>query len=212
MRRHLVLLLAASSACAVSTHVPFHDADYPGTLQPARAMREDVVWQQRVTAAWGVQRGNGGSRGFDAAIQKQGEVLTVLGMSPMGSVGFTLLLRECAIEVRNDSGEELPFPARFVLLDVQRTFYPWLGEPLGDGSREATVGDERIAETWRGGHIVERSFRRIDGVPAGRIVVAYGWTQDDEGRLAPHRTVLHNEWFDYTLTIDTHAETRLPVK
>lgn len=207
-QKHGSWLLAALAGCAAHRGVPFADADYPGTLQPAAALPDDVLWQQRVTAAWGLTRGERGERGFDAAIQKQRDTLTVLGMSPMGSVGFALILRDTLVEVRNDAGEELPFPARFVLLDVQRTFYPWLGAPLSHGNRLGKRDGEEIFETWRDGRLRQRTFRRLDGVPAGSITIHYEWA-DDDGRRAPRRTVLANEWFDYRLTIDTHAETKL---
>lgn len=204
------LLLLASAGCATHRGTPFADADYPGTLQPAAALTDDVLWQQRVTATWGITRGEGGERGFDAAIQKQGDVLTVLGLSPMGSLGFALILRDTAIEVRNDSGEDLPFPARFVLLDVQRTFYPWLGRPLSHGNRIGKTSDEEIFETWDDGRLRKRTFRRLDGKPAGSITIHYHWSDGDADRRIPRRTVLENEWFDYRLSIDTHAETKLP--
>lgn len=206
----LLGLLPAFAACTTAPRTPFADTDYPGTLQPAGTLPADVVWQQRVTATWGLTRGNGGERGFDAAIQKQGDTLTVLGLSPMGSVGFALLLRGTAVEVRNDSGEDLPFPARFVLLDVQRTFYPWLGEPITEGNRLGRVAGEEIFEKWRRGRLVERTFRRLDDQPAGTITVRYEWGDTGAERTAPRRTVLHNAWFDYRLTVDTHGETLLP--
>lgn len=209
----LLALAAAVAGCASTRRDPFANADYPGTLQAPSALTNDVVWQQRVTAAWGIARGERHERGFDAAVQKKGSTLTVLGISPLGNVGFTFVLRDGApdAEVKNTSGEELPFPPRFVLLDVQRTFWPWLGAPPVSGNRLGTVGDEQVAETWRDGRLVERTFTRRDGKPAGAITITYDWNGvDDPSRLAPRRTVLHNGWFDYELTVDTHAETRLP--
>ena len=210
MRWPALAVLLAAAACVSRT--PFADTDYPGTLLPAGSLPHDLVWQQRVTAAWGLMRGDPehrGERGFDAAIQKQGDVLTVVGLSPLGSVGFTLKLDNTTLSVRNDSGEDLPFPARFVLLDVQRTFYPWLGAPLKNGTRSGPVFDEDVTETWADGRLVERRFARRDGKPAGAITITYDWIGIDPTGHGPRRAVLHNDWFDYRLTVDIHAETKL---
>jgi len=210
--RLAVLLPLAVAACVSSHRAPFANADYPGTLQAPSALPDDVVWQQRVTAAWGMARGERNERGFDAAVQKRGDNLTVLGISPLGNVGFTFVLRDGSNEVSvdNTSGEDLPFPPRFVLLDVQRTFWPWLGAPLANGTRRAAAGDETVAETWQDGRLVERTFTRNDGQPAGAITITYDWTGvDDRARLAPRRALLRNDWFGYELSVDTHAETKL---
>lgn len=200
------------AACASHRGTPFLDTDYPGTLQTASTLPIDVLWQQRVTATWGGNGENRGERGFDAAIQKQGDTLTVLGMSPLGSVGFAMIQRGTTIEVRNDTDQDLPFPARFVLLDVQRAFYPWLGAPLASGKRLGTVGEEQIQETWDRGRLSERRFTRLDGKPAGSITVTYDWRSVlDPSRHAPPRTVLDNGWFDYQLVVETHTETRIPM-
>ncbi len=204
--RHL-LLTGLLAACATPRGPVFADRDYPGTLLPATAFAVDLLWQQRITATWGEQ----GQRGFDAAVQKDGDVLTVLGLSPVGAVGFAILLRGTTVELQNQSGEELPFPPRFVLLDVQRTFYPWLAGPAppADGERDGVVGDERVHEVFRGGRLHERRFTRLDAQPPGVITIRYDWTDTDPTWLAPRRTVLENGWFGYRLLVDTHVETRL---
>jgi hypothetical protein len=209
MRRRTSALFAGAlltAACASSAKHRWREEDYPGTLQPASTLATDMLLQQRVTATWGED----GQRGFDAAIQKQGDTLTVIGISPMGSVGFAMILRGTTVELRNDTMQDLPFPPRFILLDVQRTFYPWLGPGPSDGTREGNVFGERVHETWSHGRLAERRFQRLDGQPKGDIVITYDWTDEPADRLAPRHTVLHNGWFGYRLSIDTHAESRLP--
>ncbi|MCA8974192.1 MAG: DUF3261 domain-containing protein [Planctomycetes bacterium] len=195
------LLVPCLAGCSSTPARPdFAAADYPGTLRTVEALGHDLVWQQRVTASWG----DGAQRGFDAAIQKRGDALTVMGLSPMGSLGFAIVLRDGDIELSNQSGEELPFPPRFILLDVQRAFYPWLPAGAGD---EGTVDGEAIHELRRDGHLVQRRFRRLDGAPKGEIVVDYEWGHDDW--VGPTRVVIDNGWFGYRLTVDTHTETLL---
>ncbi len=205
-RRCLLLVPLLAAACATAAPA-WTDMDYPGTLQPAATLPQDLLWQQRITATWGED----GQRGFDAAVQKQGETLTVLGLSPIGAVGFAMILRGTTIELQNQSEQELPFPPRFILLDVQRTFYPWLTPAVGsDGGRTGIVGDERVQEIWRDGRLLERRFTRLDGKPEGAITITYDWRDTEAQRIAPVRTVLDNGWFGYRLTVDTHTETRLP--
>jgi len=165
------------------------------------------MWQQRVTARWG----DGMERGFEAAVQKQGDTLTVIGLSPLGQAGFVLTQDSAGVRFENRTDMQLPFPPRFVLLDVQRTFFPWLPTtgPVSDGERSAVVDGERVVEIRSGGKLKERRFTRCDGMPAGDIVVRYEWSETDVGRVAPRRAVLDNGWFDYRMTVETHAETVL---
>ncbi len=212
VRIALAAALAVLGACAPARRAPPHftDADYPGTLQPAAALPRDVLWQQRVTASWGDEA----PRGFDAALQRQGRTLTLIGLTPLGSTGFVVRLDGDAITFSNDTGEDLPFPPRFILLDVERVFFPWLPAAAGDAARgtdaarETVVGDELVVEVVVGGRLAERRFTRLDGKPAGTITVRYAWDRADW--LAPTRAVLDNGWFGYRLTIDTLAETLLP--
>jgi hypothetical protein len=195
---------------AAPTH-SFSESDYPGVLRDPAALAGDFLWQQRVTAEWGDE---GARRGFDAAVQKIGDELTVLGLSPMGSLGFSIVLRGGELRVTNDMPEELPFPARFIVLDVQRALYPWLprdavGTPGGDGQREGVVDGERVVELRRAGRLAERCFTRVDGKPPGAIVIRYEWRDSDWA--VPARVVLDNGWFGYRLTVETHDETRIEV-
>jgi hypothetical protein len=119
-------------------------------------------------------------------------------------------LRGSEITMRNDTGEELTFPPRFMLLDVQRIYFPWLvqdGELRADGTYEGVVSEEHVVEIVRDGRLVERRFARLDGQPPGSITVRYEWEQADW--LGPSRAVLDNGWFGYQLAIATLAETRL---
>lgn len=191
----------ALAACSTPPPATFSVRDYPGHLLPPAALGRDVLLEQRVTAHWG----QGEQRGFDAVVQKQGDVLTVLGLSPLGSVGFVIRMQGEQVELENHAGIDVPFPPRFVLLDVQRTFFPWLQEPPPrDGMREGLVGDERVAETWADGRLLERRFARLDGEPAGTIAI--GYTYGDPARQTPTRVALDNGWLGYRLTIETHTE------
>lgn len=194
----LVLLLASCHSAPARPQLT--NADYPGVLREPESLQKNIVWQQHVTANWGKQA----SHGFDAVVQKVGDTLTVMGLSPLGSMGFAAILKDGKIEMQNQSGQELPFPPRFIVLDVQRAFYPWF-EAAPNGVSEAIVDGERIHETWAGGKLRERRFERCDGKPAGAIVAHYEWAHADWH--GPSRVVLDNGWFGYQLVVETHAET-----
>jgi hypothetical protein len=204
----LLAALAAPGCAAVARRPPdLADVDYPGQLRPAGALAADVLWQQRVTVAWSPEE----ARGFDAAIQKLGDTLTVVGLSPVGTAGFVILLRDGELELRNETGADLPVPPRFIVLDIQRVFFPWLpagGATPADGERAGVVDGERVVETWAGGRLRERRFTRLDGAPEGAIRIRYEW--GDGAVAAPARAVLDSGWFGYRLTIDTQRETLLP--
>lgn len=201
------LLLPFAAGCAA----PRGDAgapqgiEYPGTLQPATAMGADFVWRQSIVARW-----EGGERGFDAAVQVRGGTLTVMGLSPIGQPGFVVqYTADGAVELEDHVDLELPFPPEFILLDVQRVFFPQLSEgaPLADGVHGRIIGEELVGEVWSAGRPLERSFQRTDGQPPGEIHVAYEWS--DAFRLAPARATLVNGWFGYRLEVVTHDETIL---
>lgn len=208
----LVLSGLALAACQ-QTRPTLHDLDYPGLLQPPTALPIEVQWQQRVTAAW--REGPDGElreRGFDAALLRRGDQLVVCGLSPMGTIGFSITLgADGAIAVDNKMPEQLVIPPRFILLDVQRAFFPW----LPPGALEGDVGDEHVTERRDGDRLLERTFVRRSGEPAGAITVTCTWQDgaadaaDGEVTHAPRHIVLDNGWFGYRLTIDTYAETLL---
>lgn len=212
MTRALVIALAAFLA---SCHRPQHtgaQADsgaaldpgaYPGELRPVDALEGDFLWRQRVTAHWAV-----GSRGFDAALQKQLGRLTLLGLSPMGTPGFTLVLTDDGLTFDNRTDRELPFPPRFIILDLQRVFYPWLdGPPPASGERSGQVAGERVHERYDRGRLIERTFERLDQTPPGLIRVTYeGYEPEAE---APARAELHNAWFGYRIVVETSDQQRL---
>ncbi len=202
----LALVLLLTGACRQTPARTFVPAEYPGVLRQPEAFAFDGLWRQQVTARWG----DGEVRGFPAVVQKAGTVLTVLGLSPAGTVGFSVVLKQGKVDLVNNMPDEVPFEPRFILLDVQRAFYPWLddareAEPRADGRHEGVVDGELVVEHWSKGRLRQRTFSRVSGDPAGEIDIRYVW-EDDDG-VMPARTVLNNAWFGYELTIETNEET-----
>lgn len=193
----LGLALALVAACSPAT-VPsdlttrLRPQDYPGSLRAPAAAGADFMYRQRVTAQW-----KDLERGFDAVLQKQGDRMQLIGLTPMNTPAFVITHDPTGLEFENRTKQLLPFPPRFILLDVQRVFFPW----------PATLDGERIEEDRADGHLVERRFRRADGKPPGVIRIRYeGW---EAGANAPRRAVLDNGWFGYRLIIETFEQRRL---
>ncbi len=179
---------------------PLDERAYPGELRAVDARPGDFLWRQHVTAHWPL-----GSRGFDAALQKRGSTLTLLGLTPMGTPAFSLVLTDDALTFDNRSDRELPFPPRFIVLDLQRVFYPWLaGPPPQDGERSGEVDGERIHERYASGRLIERTFTRLDATPPGTIRVTY--TDYEPAAQAPRHAELENGWFGYRIVVETSAQ------
>ena len=203
------LALVAGLAACSAPRGPVQWRPYPGALQPPAELGVEGVWRQYVTASWETAEGERDERGFDAAVQVRGDELTVIGLSPIGQPGFVLRFDGVDTLVENNTDDELPIPARYVLLDVQRVLYPRIPNVTGvvDGEVTAVSGEERVGERYVGGRLVERRFERTDATPAGAIVVRYEYGEDEW--FAPTRALLDNGWFGYRLEVVTHEETLL---
>ena len=188
--RVLLLVLALSAGCA-SRKPQATAPDYPGELVDPATIPDDFLARQRVRATW-----IDGEVEFDAVLQKQGDALTMVGLTPFGTRAFTLAQKGREVSFTKEIDRDLPFPPRNILLDVQRALFP-AGERAG----------EEVLERIEGGRLMERSFRRRDGKPAGQIVITY------EGGMVgiepPRVLVLENGWFGYRLRVETESFQRL---
>jgi hypothetical protein len=191
-------LLVACGPPAPLRRVP---ADYPGTLSPPSALRspglgDAFALEQRVRS-----ESSEGTYEFRAIMQWQGDTLIVVGLGPHGGRGFVLTQRGDEVELESHLPRELPFPPRYMLLDIHRAWFMGLEGPREDGEHREERGGEEIVERWEGGLLRERTFRRLDGEPEGAIRVTYD--PGLGGAEPPREVTLHNGWFGYTLTITT---------
>lgn len=166
-------------------------------------LQEDFILRQQITVYWHHDM----KKGFDAVLQKQGATMTLVGLGPMGSVGFTLTQKEESLDVSNRTGQVLRFDPRHIIADIQRVLYPWSPAPLRCDQTctfSYEVHQTRIQEYWRYGHLSKRVFIRLsDGNPE-RIVVRYGhWGSH---KITPARVQLDNGWYGYRLEIATIEE------
>lgn len=183
----LALALLAFTACGPAAPRPDGPPPDPGPLLAADAWPAQVMLRQRVTAIWPQ-----GTRGFDAALQRRGDELLLIGLAPFGPPGFVIRHGPAGVDVTNNTGEALPFDPKFMLADVQKAFYPW-PEPPG-----AEALGFRISTREADGRLAERVFTPIDGGPP--IEVEYGEEAIDG---YPRAVELRNARFGYRLRIET---------
>jgi hypothetical protein len=176
----------------------------PAKLLPAGRIGYSFQWRQRVTATW-----RGGQRSFDAVLSRDGDLLQLLGLGPMGKVGFILRARDGRpIEVEHHPSVTFAFDPRYVLVDVQRAFYPWIkGVPPQNGQRTAELDGESIVEVWQNGALQVREFHRLQDPKDRGIRIAYSKTAPNTDVAG--QTVLTNDRLGYTLEIETLSQTRL---
>jgi hypothetical protein len=196
--RAIWLLCLAGCATASATHAP--PREYPGALHPPSELGADFMLRQKISAVF--QEKNEIS--FEAVLQKVGDKLTLLGLTPFGSRAFLLEQTGTEIAFTYYVGRELPFPPKYILLDFQRTLRV---ESRADGAHQIDDGEEMVSETWSAGRIVERRVRRKSGEPAGELVIKYDGGMSP-GEPPPTMT-FENGWFGYRLTIETTESRKL---
>ncbi len=158
------------------------------------------VRQQHIAARHGEQAG-----AFDAVLQKKGADLLLVGLTPFGTRAFTLELVGGELHATTSVPLPLPFPPRYVLDDVERTYFAGLeGAPLADGTHVVERGGERVTELWAAGRLQRRTFVRVSGDLPGEVRIDFvGGMSEDR---SPARIEFDNGWFGYHLTITTTGE------
>lgn len=214
-------IILVCAACAHSGARPASGSEsspspdaYPGTLVDPAAMGPDFMWRQSVHATYVHPEHGEQTASFEVIVQKRDNALTVLGMTPFGARAFVIEQRGQTIELQRFVDEPLQVPPRFILIDIHRTFFGPSGDTSqpapsaapSDGAREVLLDGERLTERYHEGRLVERRFERLDGEPAGQIVIDYG---EGAGPTPPPVVTLDNAWFGYHLVITTLETTLL---
>ncbi len=196
-------LTLALMACAPRPSQPPDPSQmrYPGVLvtPQALAQREDFLARQSLVGHYGPREVHG-----EVVVQKRGATLTLIGMSAFGSKAFVIQQDADGVRSQEILPGSLPFPAEFMLLDVHRAMFMGLSEETEgtrDGTRTGRREGEAITETWEGGKLLRRSFRRLDRRPRGTITVEY--VGGMSGSRPPAKILLDNGWFGYTVEIST---------
>ncbi|UJR85190.1 DUF3261 domain-containing protein [Sandaracinus amylolyticus] len=197
----LTILFALSIGCgpgATTTTTPLRD--YAGPVRAPSSYGTDFAIDHQITAVHAE-----GSDTFRALLEKRGDALVMVALGPHGSRAFTLA-QEGAAEPRFESQlpRELPFPPRFMLVDVHRTWLVGLDAARADGEHtgelDTPAGPEMLTETWADGRLLSRSFTRRDVEGAIRITYEGGLSPDPSAP-PPTRVELDNGWFGYRLVM-----------
>jgi hypothetical protein len=209
LRAALTATLALASCGGPARPPDGPPPEYPGELADPSALRspevlgEAFALEQRVRSEY-----PDGAQEFRAVLQKRGDSLILVGFGPHGGRGFVLSQRGAEVDFESHLPHELPFPPRFMLQDIQRTWFRGLSGPLPDGEHRAEIDGEEVVERWEDGRLRERTFRRLDGRPEGVIRITY---EDGLGGEAPpERVVLENGWFGYRLVLTTLSHQVIP--
>jgi len=172
---------------------------YPGELVAVSELagRGDFLARQTLVGRLGEREIHG-----HVVLQKRGSELTLIGLTPFGSKAFVIQQDARGVRSQTIMTGALPSPPEFMLLDVHRALFMGLSpRPGADGERRGTRAGEKIVETWQGGRLLTRTFKRRDRRPKGTITIEY--VGGMAGEQAPARIVVDNGWFGYKVEIST---------
>lgn len=206
----LVALAGCGSPARTTVISTTEPAEYPCVLHDPATLPGDFLVRQSL-AIRARHDGKPVEGQLDAVVQKQGDTLMIVGLGPMNVKAFTLTHRGDRIEFIQYLGPELPFSPRDMLVDVHRIWWKRLAVPAEAGYSGLVRGEldgEAVEETWRDGEVRARVFTRPGSALQGAVRIELG-PGCGPIRCEPASVTLHNEWFDYTLTIVNQAYERL---
>lgn len=194
----LIPLLGCASSRRSSPDGASHERrEYRGPLVDPREIAGDFMWQQRVSARHSERRG-----AFDAVLQKRGDELLVLGLTPMNTRGFSLLQKGTTIEYKQFVPFELPFSPSSVLYDIHRAFFYNLLEPFqAEGTRVCAFENEKITDQFALGHLVKRRFENVSD-SGDELIIEYA-SPGYAKQTPPRVTTIDNRAYGYHLRVET---------
>lgn len=177
-------------------------------LLPADALPGEFLIQQTVTIRWLAPDGPGEAT-FEAALQRTEDKLLLVGFGPMQRVGFELWLEDGGVRFENRTGREMPFRPEDIIADVQRVFYPWLASETTCQTceRKGARLDLEFEERFRDDLLAERVFWLRNRRELGATRLAY--SGERLFGVIPKQCEVTNEWFGYTLSIDSQRFERI---
>src|SRR5580692_2625254 len=108
MRTLLRLSAAILVGCASTSPQQPPAPPYTGPLDFPSERAADFFDRQKIVASY-----EGHSFGFDAVLQKRGNELTLLGLTPFGSRAFVVTQKGTEVSFQNYVGTALPFPPKY---------------------------------------------------------------------------------------------------
>ncbi len=207
-----LLLGLALCACAAAPNVhpeqPRSAASPPpDTVLDPRQIRGNFVWRQRLSARY-----QGDSFKFEAVLEKSGNTLRVLFLTPYGT--RALLIEQTGHTVRTEYfiPQRLPFSPSHILSDIHRVFFRGFGEGApNNGQRVQRLDGEVFYDTYRQGALVARVVQQPTDAHSTRIPqqekrISIDYEPGFRPGVPPHRVRLNNDWYGYLIEIDTLAK------
>jgi len=197
------LLVAAALAVVGCGDPTARDPETPvpapqGVLHAPSELGSDFSLDHRITIRW-----QGREASFRGVMEKRGDVLTLVGLAPHGGRGFVLRQEGLEVSFESQLPEALPFPPEHILMTLHRAWLLGIGTVvLPDGEHRLERDREEIVEIWSGGRLHSRSFRVMDGAPAGLFEITYEGGFDPTHASAPSRVTVRDGWVGYELEAD----------
>jgi hypothetical protein len=177
--------------------------EYPTTLTAPSTHPGDFIRRQKLVVTF-----HGQTRGLEAVLQKRGNELVLVGLTPFGTRAFVLKQTGLEVQFQSYYGPAPPFPPRYMLDDISRTYFAGIGDqPLEDGGHRITRDGELIEEEWKNGRLLRRRFERVARDPPGEIVITY--VGGMASTVSPVLIELDNGWLGYHLSVTTLSEEAL---
>jgi hypothetical protein len=208
LRTVAFLCTVVLASCAPRVAAPPAPRPYSGPLVDPKAVPYDFFDRQQITATYGDRTAR-----FDAVLQKRGGELTILALTPFGSRAFVLRQVGSDVSFQSFVPQSMPFPPKYILIDVQRVFFAWADEGRNggrppDGDRSVERDGEIETEHWEGGTLRRRTFRHVEGGLPGEIAIDFGDPGMSADGTPPAHLAFANGWYGYRLEIATLSHTR----
>ncbi len=187
----LLSCLAAATGCGGASHP---HSRHQVSLPPVAGLGGDFVWRQRIVA-----RHAKGDMSFGSVLEKRGNHLTLLGLTPFGTRAFLLEQDGARFHFRTFMPQRLPFPPEYILTDVHRVFHLSASEPQGWHCRLHTK--VRTCDYWHGSRLLKRALFHNTSPKRAFVTISYG-----EGYVShrpPRHITLVNHEYGYSLDITT---------
>jgi hypothetical protein len=171
--------------------------DYPGILLDSHSLGNDFFWQQRVVASFKDKRYS-----FSAVLQLRQGKLTFLALTTMGRRAFALEQNGKAVHYTKYLPFAMPFPAEYILYDIHRIYFYGVDvkSPCDKNCKQIKNG-ERITESWNGGKLYAREYKRLNNKPSGVFRIRY--REGIAGNRPPPHIEYENGWYGYKLSVVT---------
>jgi len=154
----------------------------PGELVPTQEIAGDFLLRLHLRVS-----SEGGSFGFELAVQKVGDELVLVGLHPLGAKLFTLRQTGTDVRVEAHPAPALEVPPENILRDVHRVRFLALPPPAADGVVQGRRGTREIREHWEAGRLRERRFFRTgDGEATAEIAFTGTDAAGDESAVLRH--------------------------